>query len=380
MHKIIERMNAINTRRAEIRSLLEGNGEVDLDTITTELRNLDEEFKALEERKATIEGINLGTIPANPLANPAAPDNRDADNNEAEYRSAWLKQVRRLELTDSEQRTLTTADGSAKAAVPTTTMNKIIERVNQYCPMLDKIDLMRVPGGVTIPAEGTTNDAQTHAEGAKITADEDSLESVTLLAYEITKLVTISKSVEKMSIDAFENWLVTKIARKISDKINALIFSGTGKNEAEGIDTITWDATNSVTIAKTGKLTEANVKDTVSLLNGGYDDGAEWYMSKTTFFTDFHPLMNNSKDNIVTQEGGKYRVMGYPVCLDDRITLHEAILGNALRGYAGNMPEDVTITSQFIARENAYDFLGCAMFDGKVQAKEAFVKIVKATA
>ena len=90
--------------------------------------------------------------------------------------------------------------------------------------------------------------------------------------------------------------------------------------------------------------------------------------------------MDNSKDNIVTQENGKYRVMGYPVCLDDRMTLHEAILGNVYRGYAGNMPEEITITSQFVTRENAYDFLGCAMFDGKVQAKEAFVKLVKAAA
>ena len=104
-------------------------------------------------------------------------------------------------------------------------------------------------------------------------------------------------------------------------------------------------------------------------------------MSKTTFFTDFHPLMNNSKDNIVTYEpSGKYRIMGYPVNFDDRLTIHEAILGDFFRGYVGNMPEDVTVTSDFVVRENSYDFLGCAMFDGKVQATEAFVKLVKATA
>lgn len=35
-------------------------------------------------------------------------------------------------------------------------------------------------------------------------------------------------------------------------------------------------------------------------------------MSKSTFFTDFHPLMNNSKDNIVTEDNGVYRVMATP--------------------------------------------------------------------
>lgn len=170
------------------------------------------------------------------------------------------------------------------------------------------------------------------------------------------------------------------ITLQIAKKIGALIFNGTGTNQAQGINSITWNAKNSVTVAKTANLTAANVQAVVALLNGGYDDGAEWYMSKTTFFNDFHPLMNNSKDNIVTENNGKYRVMGYPVCLDDRLTLHDALLGNVEMGYAGNMPEEITITSQFVTRENAYDFLGCAMFDGKVQATEAFVKLTKATA
>lgn len=382
MKNILKRMAEIRTRKAELRQTLENDTNADLDKITEELRDLDTEYADLEKRQETINGINIGAIPTNAIDNPLTPNNRseNADAENKEYRSAWLKNIRGLELNETEQRAITTASGSAASVIPTSTRNKIVEKVSQYCPILDKIDLLRVPGGVTIPAEGTTNDAKIHAEGATITSDNDTLVDVVLSAYEITKLVTISKSVEKMSIDAFEAWLVKKIARKIADKINALIFNGSGKNEAEGVNAITWDSTNSVTVTKAGSLTAANVQALVALLNGGYDDGAEWYMSKTTFFNDFHPLMNNAKDNIVTENNGKYRVMGYPVQLEDRITLHEALLGNFERGYAGNMPEDITVTSQFVVRENAYDFFGCAMFDGKVQAKEAFVKLIKATA
>ena len=376
---IIKRMKEINDRKAELRALLQGTDEVNLDEIETELRDLDDEFKKLEKRKATADGINAGTIPATEITNPVA-TRSDDDSSEKEYRSAWLRSVRGLELSEAETRALTTAANSVGAAVPTITQNKIIEKVKQYCPLLDKIDLLRVPGGVKVPAEGTTIDAKTHAEGATITADGDTLVDVVLAGYEVTKLVTISKSVEKMSIDAFENWLVNKISRKVAEQIGKLIISGSGNSEAQGINAITWDATNSITVAKTGSLTGANVRALVALLNGGYDNGAEWLMSKTTFFTDFHPLMDNSKDNIITEDNGVYRVMGYPVSFDDRITAHEAFLGNIYRGYLGNMPEDITVTSQFVTRENAYDFLGCAMFDGKVQAVEAFVKLVKATA
>lgn len=378
---IIKRMKEINDRKAELRAMLEGTDEVNLDEIKKELRDLNTEFETLENRKKTAEGIAAGTIPAVEIENPVAARSAAdaAADGEKEYRAAWLRNIRGLELTDAETRALTIAASSVGATVPTITQNKIVEKVKQYCPLLDKIDLLRVPGGVTVPAEGTTTDAKTHAEGAAITADADTIVSVVLSGYEVTKLVTISKSVEKMSIDAFESWLVNKISRKIAEKIGYLIVYGSGSSEAQGINKITWGADNSVTVAKTASLTAANVQALVALLNGGYDSGAEWLMSKTTFFTDFHPLMNNSKDNIVTEQNGSYRVMGYPISFDDRITAHEAFLGNIYRGYVGNMPEDITVTSQFVTRENAYDFLGCAMFDGKVQATEAFVKLVKAT-
>lgn len=141
--------------------------------------------------------------------------------------------------------------------------------------MLAKIDLLKVPSGVKVLAEGTTADAQTHAEGAAITADGDTLTSVALSKYEVTKLVTISKSVEKMAIDAFEDWLANKLARKIAEKIGYLIIFGTGTDWAQSINAITWNATNSITVGKTASLTAANMQGAVALLNGGYDNGAE---------------------------------------------------------------------------------------------------------
>lgn len=259
---IIKRMKEINDRKAELRAMLEGTDEVNLEEIKTELRELNTEFEMLENRKKTAEGIAAGTIPAAEIENPVAARSAAdaAADGEKEYRAAWLRNIRGLDLTDAETRALTTATSSVGAAVPTITQNKIVEKVKQYCPLLDKIDLLRVPGGVTVPAEGTTTDAKTHAEGATITADADTIVSVVLSGYEVTKLVTISKSVEKMSIDAFESWLVNKISRKIAEKIGYLIVYGSGNSEAQGINKITWGADNSVTVAKTASLTAANIR------------------------------------------------------------------------------------------------------------------------
>lgn len=375
------RINEIEKRLSQIRQEL-NNENADIAALTTETDALIEERNTLmtqaQNRQALLNKIGMESGEGDPVVE--EPQSRTLGIDSAEYRTGFLKKLRNIDLSDVEQRALSTAASSVGAAVPTSTANKIIEKVKTYAPLLDKIDLMHVPGTIKIPAEGTTIEAQIHAQNAVITSDDEKLDDITLSGFEVTKLITISKSVEKMSMDAFEAWLVRKIARAVADKITKLILFGTGTNQAQGINAITWDDTNSVTVAKTASLTEANVLKAIGLLNAGYDAGAEWIMSKNTFMNDFYPLMNTGKNNLVTFANGKYYVGGYPVEYDDRMTASEAILGNMELGYAGNMPEEVNVTSQFVTRENSYDFLGAAMFDGKVSAVEAFVKIKKATA
>ena len=392
----MSRLEKIEARLDELEKELaaeeaENKTEEELDEIEEEVRSLKKEKKDILERAAKRRDLERslaeGRIAAEDITsnffnggNTNMSQERTFNIGCVEYRNAWLKNIRGIDLNEMERRALTTADSSAGAAVPTTTVNKIIDKVKEYCPIINKIELLHVKGSVTLPAEGTTADAQKHAQGATITADKDALVKVTLAGFEITKLVTVSKSVMTMSIDAFEAWLVNKIARKVAEKIDALIFNGTGTGEAQGVNAITWDNKNSITVAANASLTEANVTKVVGLLNSGYFADAEWYMSSSTFFADFHPLMDKSKNNVVTENNGEYRIMGKVVNFDERIAANEAILGDFYRGYIGNLQEDVNVTSQFVTRENAYDFLGCAIFDGKVQAVEAFVKIAKATA
>lgn len=388
------RLEKIETRLAEIDAKLTAEGaenmtEEELATMEEEVRTLKNEKTSIlnvaEKRRALEKEIAEGRTGVDVTPDflggkKEMPQERIFTIESAEYRSGWLNNIRNRDLNDLEKRALTTAASSMGAVVPTMTLNKIIEKVHQFAPLLDKIDLLRVKGNVTVPAEGTTTDAAIHAQGATIAGDDDTTTNITLAAYEITKLVTISKSVETMSIDAFEEWLTNKIGRAIANKITALIISGTGSSQPQGINAITWDESNSVTVAASASLTEANILSVVGLLNGGYDAGSEWLMSKKTFMSDFYPLMNKSKNITVEWANGIYYVQGYPVQMDERVPEHEAFLGNLYRGYLGNMQEDVNITSQFVTRENAFDFLGCAMFDGKVQAVEAFVKIAKASA
>ena len=360
--------------------------EEELNQIEARVAELETEKKsviaAAEKRNDTLEKIKKGVI-GNPLEENK--EERKMENEEknilasAEYRTAFLKTLQKKKLDEAEERAMTSAANSVGAVIPTVTQDLVMEKLEQAAPLLGEIELLRVDGNVTFAVEADATDANIHVEGATITEDGDVLIPVSLTSYEITKYITISKTVAKMSVDAFEKWLTNMLARRIARKITKLIISGTGTNQPTGVEKAnTWGATNSVTVAKTASLTEDNVTGLVSLLPGAYDANAKWLMSKKTLYADFRPLQNKSKNDIFVKENGKYYVDGYEVMLDDSVTLHEAYLGD-FKMYAGNLSEEVTVDTDKKLSANSFEYLGCAMFDGKPAVGEAFVKLVKAT-
>lgn len=379
-------LKEINERMEQIAEEIRKE-DADIDALTKEVDELEEEkrtaIKNAETRKATLERI------ANSNSNEIIERGKEKEKMEErkeniletkEYRSAFLKKLQRKDLTEAEERAMTTATSSVGSVVPTETQDLIIEKVFEQAPLLSEITLLRVNGNVTFSVESDNTEAALHTEGATLTDDGDVLIPVSLSAYEINKYITISKSVSKMSIDAFETWLVKMISKMIARKITKLIINGTGSSQAKGVEKAnTWGATNSVTVAKTASLTKQNVLDLEALLPGGYDSKAKFLMSKKTLITDFRPLQDKGKDDFFVKEGNKYYVEGYEVMLDDSVTLHEAYLGD-FSMYVGNLSEDVNVDNDKLLSKNSFEYLGSAMFDGKPALGEAFVKLVKATA
>lgn len=365
-------------RMAEIRDSYDKDG-ADHEALDAEVRSLKEQLEAIEAREKLFEGIDFKGATHKGASKPEERREFVPETvlEQPEYRTAFLKHLQHKDLTDVEQRAFTTAATSAGPAIPTITLNMIARVIEQHAPLLGEINLMRVPGGVTVPVEDVVDDAVKHTELANITVAGDKLKDVTLNGYEIVKLVQISKSVQKMTIDAFETWLSTSLGRALANKATANIIAGTGTGEATGIDRLTWNADNSVTVAAAASLTNQNVLDVIGLLPGGFDTNAKFVMSKKTLFSSFMPLKDASKHDLVVREGSNYYVYGYPVHLDERIAQGEAILGDFRAGYYGNMPEDVTVTGSFDVKTNSFLFLGSAIFDGKVVLPSAFVKIVK---
>ena len=295
----------------------------------------------------------------------------------AEYRSAYFKRLLGRELTESEERAYTTSN--AAGAIPTESADEVIKKITKLAPVLDEITLLKVRGNITFAVEGTKTKGAVHTENGAITPDSDTLVSVTLGGYEVTKLIQVSDAVSTMSIDEFEDWLTDMIAEMVATKIEDLVFNGTGTNEATGVDKAnTWGATNSVTVAKTASLTADNVRALIALLPAGYDNGAKFYMNKKTLFNSVMGLQDNAKHDLVKEIDGKYFIYGYEVKTTDAIAENIAYLGN-FKKYVGNFNKEIQVKKDFDMYKNSNLYLGVCIFDGKPAIGEAFVKLDKAT-
>ena len=381
------RIKEIEARLAAIKKEIEERGDAmkaeEIDALEKETKELTEEraglIAAAEKRNGILDNIAKGAGIVSRTFEQKQ-DNADPDDpfGTPEYRSAWLKNLRRLPLTDAEKRAYANASGTGAEVMPTQTANEIISKVKKLAPMLNEVTLLHVKGAVKFAVEGTNNDAAIHKENAAITAAADTLTTVTLTGYEIIKLVQISDTVMTMSIAAFESWIVDMLAEAIARKVEDFFINGTGSSQPKGIGKAnTWGAENSVTVTKAGSLTAANVQTLIGLLNAGYDRNAKFAMSKKTLFTDFMPLQDNSKNHIVTVQGNNYFVYGYPVLLSDYVKEHEAFLGD-FKKVCANLAENINVKNAYDIDTNSYKYSGIAIFDCTPAIGEAFVKLAKA--
>lgn len=387
------RLKEIEERKKEIRKLLEQEDDekLNLEELEQELRALDEEKERLEKRAQIAKGIQAGTVPANPLPKPEVRKvtfegmERDEILSTPEYRSAYLKRLQGKPLTEVEERALTTASGSAGAAVPTQTLNMIIDKLRQTSALFPRINVSYVPGNLSLVVADAKNAAAWKAEGSDGTPEDDTVLEVTLTGYELIKLVEISAAAQAMTIDAFEAYIAAEIGRQMAIAIENAVLNGSGSDEPTGILTgITWDANNSTTWAAGGAVSYDNLVDGLALLPTMYHPNAVFVMNRKMFFGGVSKIKTQDGQPIFAynpQDPLGYRILGYPVVVDDYMPDDTILLGD-FSYYYWNFAQAPSIETSREAgfRSGKVVYRGLAVADGKPALAEAFVKIEEASA
>lgn len=296
------------------------------------------------------------------------------------YRNAFYKKLQGKTLNSDEMQAYTSGSSSAGAAIPTQTSNILVKKMLEVAPLLDEITLLRVAGNVTIATQLTRDSAYQHGEGDAITASADALASVTLGSYEFAKLVSISMTVQTMTIDAFEDWLVDGIYEDIALKIENGIIYGNGSTAPGGLASITWTAGTNL-ISTTASITYDDVCTLMTYPLKGLRKGAKFLCNSSFPYTELAGIKDTSNRPIFVEsmkDGVPATLMGKPVLISDEVNDDELYFGQFKQVF-GNLSRDIEVKSDEHSgfKTGTIDYRGAAMFDCKVAAPRAFGKFKK---
>ena len=386
-------LKELDQKKEELRKKLENAKPEELEEIRKEVEALkdvkveEEKTEEIDERsllKGAIEGLekrNINLSNAKEIEKPKMEERKMEEEKNiletAEYRSAFLKKLQGKKLNEKEERAMTTAVSSVGAGIPTSTLNRIEEMLKQTSALYNQIDVLNIPGYVSIPVEDTVNDAAWIAEGANSTDAEDKLASVNFAAYKLIRTISITAEVSKMTISAFENWIVKKITERMAMAIENAILNGTGNGQPKGILKETIKTLQS---AEKGKITYEDLCNMMANLKAGYKKGSAFVVNTQTLWKDIATIRVGDSLVFVPDPTGEFagRIFGKPV-IEDEFIEEGKILYGLFSKYTMNWNENVNVTSDDSAefRSGNRVYRGMALVDGKTVNKEAFVLMNK---
>ena len=388
----------IEKRAAEIKTLVDTDANADIASLNIELEGL-KQAKANVEQRSQNPGAQFNPITGASFETRASQEATEGDVfASAEYRSAFFKTLLGQKLTDHETAAYKRAMGiveaekradafntvtSAAAVLPTTTLNEVIKKARTMGGLLPVCRGFNLPTKISVPVGTPATKAAWHTEGAAVESEKNTTVSVAFNGYEILKVFSISAAAKKMSIAAFESYIIDELNACVMECIADAIVNGAGTTEGTGIESITWTKdTNAVEYTKGAIPTYANFVSTMALLKRGYNAGAKWAMNNATLYTHVYGIVDQNKRPIFIADPKNESIgyiLGREVVIDDNIADGDIYLGNF--NYMGyNIPEGIVIE---VSRESSFksgliDYRAMAIADCKPIVEEAFVKLYEA--
>lgn len=386
----------LEKRAAEIGAIIDTDANADIKALNIELSGIKEAKENLEQRsQKPAGGFNVITGAG---TEPKAFDVETVADT-PEYRSAFFKSMLGQKLNDVEQRAYKvglelaekradnfSAAADVAAVLPTETLNEVINKARTMGGLMGECRAFNVPTKIAIPVGTPGTKASWHTEGAAVDSEEPTVAAVTFDGYEIIKIFSISAKVRKMSVAAFEAYLVDELTNCVMECIADALINGTGSGQGAGLETITWtDDTNAVKVAANASMTYKDVVKLVAMLKRGYSAGAKMAMNNSTLYNAFYGMEDSNKRPIFVADPKAEsvgKVLGFEVVVDDNIADNVVYFGNFAKYLGYNMPDGIAIeaSTQSSFKKGLVDYRALAIADCKPIVSEAFVKLYKATA
>jgi Phage capsid family. len=381
------RIQQIEARKMEIRKLLEGTEQVDLEALEKELRDLDTEKQQIEKRQSLAKGIQAAENEPEQRQLPGA-ENPLKEDPQKEARKVREERGRALK----ENRSVTV--GSSNVVLPKHDSPTINPTFNEVSSLIDRVKAMPLPGGESFDQpylEGYgTGDYTT--EGADYADAEPTFNKANIKKTKITAYAEDSEEVQKLPAADYDSVVMNGITVATRKKITREILIGDGAtNHLAGIFSTAATAIDAATDLEITGIDDKTLDNIIYSYGGDEDveDVAVLILNKKDLKA-FATLRNSDgkKTYNVVNNGNTGTIDGVPYIINSAckaISDVATVAGAYVMAYGPLSNYTIAIFSDLdVQRSTDYKFKqgmiahkGSIFIGGNVTAKNGFLRVKK---
>ena len=283
---------------------------------------------------------------------------------------------------------LTPASNSGGVTIPQTIANRIIKKVYDLCPILERSTKYNVKGKLELPYYDESTQSITvgwATEFQELESNVGKFTSVELTGYLAGALSLISRSLINNSQFDIVGFVVDRMAYDIARFIENALLNGSGS--VTGLSTVS----NVVTAASSTEITADELIQVQGQIKDVFQGNAIWIMNEETR-TALRQLKSNTGSYMLTEiydlaSPFNNMLLGKPVYVSDNMPTmgagKTAIYYGDMRGLATKFSEDINIEvlREKYATQHAYGVVGWLEFDSKIEnpQKIAAIKMAGST-
>lgn len=361
------RIDEINARLTEIRGLVDAATGEELTALETEVAALTAERQQIEDeaqtRQQMRESIAAGLVTGKTIENHEEEnkmENRTFTLESEEYRSAFLKSLRRDEMSEAETRAFTFLTTNTAAPLPTVMQNRIIDLIGEAHPIVADVYTMNSNTAITIPvAQAVAADAGETAEGAAANELSITFDDINLAGKDYTANVKLSYRMQRMAIPAFEDYLVSQIAARLGAKLAADIVANIGGVISAASATVDYAGICSAfgSLKRTGAVVVYGTRKTIFEKLVGMVDGQK------------RPIFQSS-----INAGAAGTLLGATIKVEDAIAEGTLLIGDPSK-YLQNVVAPIIIENGKDLDNHVVTYSGYTCQEGVLTDAAAFTKV-----
>ena len=394
LKQLKEKQRSLITRADEILAEAKTQNRELTDAEAQELAEIRDNVKFIKDRIELIgevEGLDRETV-EKPATEPVEPKEDDAEVAKREERAfeAFIRGAAMQLRDDASASPLTkTANG---AIVPTTIAKRVIRKLYDICPILERSTKYNVKGNLAIPYYSEEDTAITVAfqdEFDELVAHSGKFTTITLGDYLIGALAKISVQLINNVDFPIVDYVVDQMAYSMKRFFENVLLNGTdGKVAGLGGNGTVAGVTLTKNAAAATAVTANELIELQDKVKDMFQENAIWIMSPNTR-TAIRQLKDNYgryllQDDISLPFGKS--LLGKPIYVSDNMpdmaAGKTAIYYGDMSGLATKFSENIVIEvlrERFITQA-AYGIISRADFDAKVENAQKIAKLVMAGA